>query len=165
MSSLDTDHPETKPVMLIGPVGAGKSTLLKAVLPESQAGPVKKTEAVSYLDQAIDTPGEMITIPHFFNALILNSVRARLILFLMDASRPSQLPSRLALAMKAPVLGVISKTDLADENGRMRARAALIDAGVEEILELSAVSGEGLEELKRRMADFSASAAPVPKEE
>ena len=161
MSRKAPDSQNPKPVMLVGPVGSGKSTLLKAVLPQSRAtGPVRKTEAISYLDQAIDTPGEMVTIPHFYNALILNSVRAGLILFLMDASRPSQLPPRLALAMKAPVLGVISKIDLADDNGRMRARAALSDAGVPESIEVSVTTGEGLEELKKRMADFSAPADP-----
>ena len=145
-----------KPLMLIGPVGAGKSTLLRALC--LGEGDVKKTEALTYTDQAIDTPGEMITIPHFFNALILNSVRARLVLFLMDASRPTHLPARLALAMKAPVVGIISKIDLATEDGLFKARAALTGAGVKEILPISSVTGEGLDELKEWITDFSRSA-------
>lgn len=136
-----------KPLMLIGPVGAGKSTLLRTL--EMCDGAVKKTEAMIYMDQAIDTPGEMITIPHFYNALILNSVRARLILFLMDASRPCQLPARLALALKAPVLGVISKIDLATEDGLYKARSALTGAGVKTIVEISSVTGQGLDELNK----------------
>jgi len=141
-----------KPLMLIGPVGAGKSTLLRAL--DLAQGEVKKTEALTYHDQAIDTPGEMITIPHFFNALILNSVRARLILFLMDASRPTQLPARLALAMKAPVVGVISKIDLAHPDTLKKARAALTGAGVKEIFEISSVTGEGIEALTNWIADY-----------
>lgn len=141
---LNTDC-QRKPLMLIGPVGAGKSTLIKAL--ELADGAVKKTEALIYMDQAIDTPGEMITIPHFYNALILNSIRARLVLFLMDASRPCQLPSRLALALKAPVLGVISKVDLGSADNLRKARAALTGAGVEKIVEISSVTGQGLDEL------------------
>lgn len=136
-----------KPLMLIGPVGAGKSTLLRAL--DLCEGAVKKTEAMIYMDQAIDTPGEMITIPHFYSALILNSVRARLILFLMDASRPCQLPSRLALALKAPVLGIISKIDLGAEDNLRKARAALIGAGVKDIIEISSRTGQGLDELNK----------------
>jgi Ethanolamine utilization protein len=138
---------QRKPLMLIGPVGAGKSTLLRAL--ELCDGVVKKTEAMVYMDQAIDTPGEMITIPHFYNALILNSVRARLVLFLMDASRPTQLPSRLALTLRAPVLGLISKIDLATEDNLRKARAALTGAGVKNIVEISSVTGQGLDELNK----------------
>lgn len=148
-----TASAERKPLMIIGPVGAGKSTLLKAV--ELLAGEVKKTEALTYLDQAIDTPGEMITIPHFFNALILNSVRARLVLFVMDGHRPSQLPARLALAFKAPVLGVVTKIDLAGPQTVGKARRALETAGVKEVIEVSSVSGEGLERLRAVIADGS----------
>lgn len=147
----ETESQAKKPLMLIGPVGAGKSTLIKALgLDDARTdGKAKKTEAITYFNQAIDTPGEMITIPHFYNALILNSVRARLILFLMDGQRPSQLPSRLALAMKAPVVGIISKIDLSDESCLRKAKAALNGAGVKEIFEISAVTGEGLDELKK----------------
>jgi len=149
----EQDHKAIKPLMMVGPVGAGKSTLLRAL--DLSEGEVRKTEAISYSEEAIDTPGEMISIPYFFNALILNSARAGLVLFLMDAGRPSPSPSRLALAMKAPVLGVISKVDLADEAGLAKARAALQTAGAREIFEISSISGVGLKELKERIAAYS----------
>ncbi|MDL2226504.1 EutP/PduV family microcompartment system protein [Deltaproteobacteria bacterium OttesenSCG-928-M10] len=145
---------EMKPVMVIGPVGAGKSTLLATL--ELHKGEIKKTEAMTYFGQAIDTPGEMITIPRFFNALILNSVRARLILFMMDGHRPTQLPARLALALKAPVVGVVTKIDLASPDNVARARQVLETAGVKKIFEVSSVSGEGLDSLNEWIADFSA---------
>jgi ethanolamine utilization protein EutP len=138
--------------MVIGPVGAGKSTLLRSV--ERAEGEVKKTEALTYLDQAIDTPGEMIAIPHFYHALILNSVRAGVVLLLMDGHRPTPLPPRLALAMRAPVLGVVTKTDLAAPESVIQARRALERAGAGEILEVSAVTGQGLGDLRRRLAEF-----------
>ena len=139
--------------MVIGPVGSGKSTLLKAL--ELADGEVKKTEALTYMSQAIDTPGEMVTIPRFFNALILNSIRARLVLFLMDGSRPSHLPARLALALKAPVAGVIAKIDLATPESIYKARQALTGAGTRKIFEISSVTGEGLDELTNWIADHS----------
>ena len=151
MTSTNKPPAGAKPLMMIGPVGAGKSTLIKALELGGSKAPsasVKKTEAITYYDLAIDTPGEMITIPHFFNALILNSIRARLVVFLMDASRPSQLPSRLALAMKAPSVGVINKIDVAAEGGLRKARAALTTAWVKDIFEISAVTGQGLDEFK-----------------
>ncbi len=132
--------------MVIGPVGAGKSTLLNAL--ELGGGEVKKTEALTYLDRAIDTPGEMISIPRFYNALILNSVRSRLVLFLMDGSRPIRLPARLALSLKAPALGVVTKIDLAGPEGRKKAAQALEVAGLKKIFEVSSVTGEGIEALK-----------------
>lgn len=142
-----------KPIMVVGPVGAGKSTLLKALkLTDSE---VKKTEALSYTDLAIDTPGEMVTIPRFFNAIILNSSRARLILFLMDGERPSQIPARLALTMKAPAIGVVTKTDVARPENLARARHILKATGLKEIFEISSHSGEGLTELNARIAAFT----------
>jgi ethanolamine utilization protein EutP len=65
----------------------------------------------------------------------------------MDASRPTQLPSRLALALRAPLLGVISKIDLATEDNLRKARASLAGAGVKEIVEISSVTGQGLDDL------------------
>lgn len=142
---------EDGPIMVIGPVGAGKSTLLSAL--QLCQGEVKKTEALTYLGKAIDTPGEMITIPRFFNALILNSCRTRVVLFIMDGHKPSQLPARLALALKAPVIGAVSKVDQADPEDLARARQMLQTAGVEEIFEISSVTGQGLAELKQRLSE------------
>jgi ethanolamine utilization protein EutP len=112
--------------------------------------------AVSYHSRAIDTPGEMIAIPRLFNALILNSSRVRLVLFVMDGERPRALPAKLALALKAPSAGAISKCDLSDPASLRRAEASLRLAGAEPIFKVSAVTGEGLEQLKRFIEDFLA---------
>jgi ethanolamine utilization protein EutP len=141
-----------KPVMVIGPVGAGKSTLLAALDLGGAGGGIKKTEALTYLDQAIDTPGEMLSIPRFYNALILNSGRARVVLFLMDSSRPIRLPARLALALKAPVLGVVTKIDLAGPEDRLKAAQALEIVGVKKIFEISSITGEGISELNESIS-------------
>lgn len=149
---------DQKPIMVIGPVGSGKSTLLKAL--DLADGEVKKTEALTYLSQAIDTPGEMVSIPRFFNALILNSIRARLVLFLMDGNRPTNLPARLALALKAPVAGVVTKIDMATEDNLNKARQSLLVAGAKEIFQISSYTGEGLDKLTNWIAGLCSSETP-----
>ena len=65
----------TAPVIpVIGPTGSGKTSLLKALGIWQQD--VRKTEAVSFGDDAVDTPGEFFDIPHFYHALIMTSVKA-----------------------------------------------------------------------------------------
>jgi ethanolamine utilization protein EutP len=140
--------------MVIGPVGAGKSTLLRAL--GLGLGEPRKTQALTYLSRAIDTPGEMLTLPRYYNALILNSARASLVLFLMDGSRPAPLPARLALALKAPVAGVVNKVDVSDRSRLARAAESLQGAGVGLIFQVSALTGAGLADLKKWLDDFSA---------
>ncbi|MDR3038161.1 MAG: EutP/PduV family microcompartment system protein, partial [Candidatus Adiutrix sp.] len=95
-----------------------------------------------------------LTLPRYYNALILNSTRARVVLMLMDGDRPACLPARLALALKAPAVGVVNKIDLGDPKNLDRAEAALIGAGVEKIFRVSALTGAGLDELKRGLENF-----------
>jgi ethanolamine utilization protein EutP len=133
--------------MIIGPVAAGKSSLLAAL----KMGPetVRKTESLTYNEaRSIDTPGEMMGIPRLYNALILNSCRASLVLMAMDGARPVSLPPRIALALKAPVIGVVTKLDLASPEAVERAERALSAAGVTRIFKVSAATGQGLGELR-----------------
>lgn len=132
--------------MLVGPTGAGKSTLIKVL--NHLDGKIKKTESVTYLPYAIDTPGEMIHIPFLYNALILNSARASLVLFLISAKRYPRLPSKIALALKVPAVGIVSQIDGAEEMGIRRAKAALAVAGLKKIFHVSSVTGEGIDELR-----------------
>jgi ethanolamine utilization protein EutP len=137
---------KNKPIMLVGPTGAGKSTLIKVL--NRLDGKVRKTESVTYLPYAIDTPGEMIHIPFLYNALILNSARASLVLFLISAKRYPRLPSKIALALKVPAIGIVSQIDGAEEAGIRRAKSALAIAGLKTIFNVSSVTGEGIDELR-----------------
>jgi ethanolamine utilization protein EutP len=135
-----------KPLMVIGPVSSGKSTLLAAL----GLGPkdIKKTEALTYnLTMSIDTPGEMLSIPRFYNALILNSTRASAVLMIMNGHQPIWLPSRMTKALKTKVVGVITKIDLASEDSIKKAELALKNSGVDKIFKVSPVTGHGLAEL------------------
>ncbi|MDR2388044.1 MAG: EutP/PduV family microcompartment system protein [Deltaproteobacteria bacterium] len=136
-----------KPLMVIGPVSAGKSTLLAAL----GLGPkeVRKTEALVYnQSQSIDTPGEMMAIPRFYNALILNSSRAYAVLMVMNGQQPIWLPSKIAKALKAKVIGVVTKIDVSDQASIKKAELSLKNAGVEETFQVSPITGQGLSELR-----------------
>jgi ethanolamine utilization protein EutP len=137
---------KNKPIMLVGPTGAGKSTLIKVL--NRMDGRIKKTESVTYLPYAIDTPGEMVHIPFLYNALILNSARAALVLFLISAKSYPRLPSKIALALKVPAIGIVSQIDGAEEAGIRRAKSALAIAGLKIFFNVSSITGEGIDELR-----------------
>jgi ethanolamine utilization protein EutP (predicted NTPase) len=137
---------KNKPIMLVGPSGSGKSTLIKVL--NREEGAVKKTESITYLPYAIDTPGELIHIPFLYNAVILNSARASLVLFLVSAKRYPRLPSKIALALKVPAIGIVSQIDGADETGIRRAASALGIAGLKTIFNVSSITGEGITVLR-----------------
>lgn len=128
--------------MVLGPSGSGKSTLLRALT--LIEGEVKKTESIVYSPYAIDTPGEMMHIPYLYNALILNSTRASLALFLVSAKRTARLPAKIALALKVPAVGVVSQIDGAKQEDIDRAERILTIAGLKKIFKVSSITGEGI---------------------
>lgn len=138
--------------MVIGSTGVGKTTLLEKLGLRRRG--VRKTESVDVDAFSIDTPGEFIDIPRFYNALIVFSSKAKLILLVIDASNPKPFPSRISKILRAPTIGVINKIDLLDSSGDSKielARKFLEEAGVMELFEVSAVTGAGLRELKDKI--------------
>jgi ethanolamine utilization protein EutP len=89
----------------------------------------------------------MLLIPRFYNALILNSSRASAVLMVMDGRQPQWLPSKLSLALKAPVAGVVTKIDVADQVSVDKAERSLINSGVSQVWRISPITGQGLEPL------------------
>jgi len=135
--------------MLIGPVGSGKSTLLKSL--EYIQGEVRKTQSIRYTPLAIDTPGEMMQIPYLYNSFILNSSRARAVFFLASAKQYNRMPPKIAMALKAPAFGIVSKIDGSGTDEIRRAETVLQTVGLKRIFHVSSFTGEGLEELKEFM--------------
>ncbi|WP_245522788.1 EutP/PduV family microcompartment system protein [Thermanaerovibrio velox] len=148
--------------MVIGPSGAGKTTLLK-VLGMSEASPCK-TEAVCYSSKAVDTPGEFFEIPRFYHALITSSTKAHLVLLVADPTRHVRFPSMFTRAIRARSIGVVNKSDLVSEDLLLKAEAELRRAGVSQVFRVSAVTGEGLEELKGYMRACGVMDQPVKTE-
>lgn len=141
-------------VMVIGPSGAGKTTLLKALKLLEDERPLRKTPFFQFSGKAIDTPGEFFDLPRFYHALITVSSRSQIILLLIDPTNLRQFPSRFTKSLRSKVIGVISKVDLVDEDQIKIAKKFLAEAGVEEVVCVSALTGEGIAALKQKIEKF-----------
>lgn len=133
-------------VMAIGPVGAGKSTLLARL--GLRGGPAKKTGGVEYHAEAVDTPGEAFEIPTLYHMLIMSSTKASVVLLLADPTKKRRFPARFALSMRAPIVGVVSKIDIATPENILRAEKTLAQSGVRKIFRVSSLTGEGIPDLE-----------------
>lgn len=133
-------------VMAIGPVGAGKSTLLARL--GLRSGPARKTGGVEYHAEAVDTPGEAFEIPTLYHMLIMSSTKASVVLLLADPTRKRRFPARFALSMRAPIVGVVSKIDIATPENILRAEKTLTQSGVRKIFRVSSITGEGIPQLE-----------------
>ena len=142
-------------VLLIGPVGCGKTTLKKALLGQDLT--YRKTQALDFSHRLIDCPGEYLEIPRYYHVIIDLSHRAAEIWALQSAnSQRASYPPHFAHSFNRPVIGVVTKADREDANVE-RAKEFLHLAGVKgKIWVISALTGEGIDGLKRRLKRVSA---------
>ena len=116
-----------KRLMLIGPSQCGKTSLTQVLRGETLR--YQKTQAIVWTPAAIDTPGE-------YQALVLNA----------DAPWSPFSPGFTA-PMNRPVIGVITKADLAAPPRLQQVRTWLEAAGAGHIFITSALTGDGLDDL------------------
>lgn len=134
-------------VALVGKIGCGKTTLRQRL--SDQEIRYRKTQAVDYTENFIDTPGEFIDMPFFCRNAINVACDAGLLGVCVSADdTQNKLPPNFALTFNGPVIGIITKCDRDDANTK-KARRFLEYAGVPKtkIFEVSAVSGDGIAEL------------------
>ena len=140
--------------MMIGRSGCGKTTLCQ-VLDQQQLA-YKKTQAVELIGDAIDTPGEYLERRSLYSALMVTAADADLVLILQDATDEE---CRFAPAMgsmfQKPLLGVITKTDLAAPEQLEKARTMLELAGASPIFCISNYTKQGIPELKTYLLNGS----------
>ena len=135
-----------KKVLLVGSVACGKTTLAQRL--NGLVRSYKKTQSIEVIGHTIDTPGEYLERRSLFSALVVTAADADEVLFLLDPTQDLYLYSPgQAGAFSAPVTGVVTKADLADEGQLRDGRDLLEMAGVGRIFTISAVTGEGMEEL------------------
>mgnify|MGYP000848548391 FL=1 len=139
-----------KKTMLIGRTGCGKTTLTQKLMDEEVK--YKKTQAVSYKNKIIDTPGEYVENKMYYKSLLVLSADAKVIVLVQSAIDGATLfpPKFSTMFPKKDIIGVITKTDLENANIE-RSKKFLIEAGVTEVFTIGLEDSEGLEEIKKRL--------------
>lgn len=135
-----------KKIMLIGSSTCGKTTLCQRL--NGLDIDYKKTQAIEIINTMIDTPGEYLENRNFYKALVVTAVEADMIMFLQDATDERfRFSPGHALLFNIPVIGVVSKTDIATNRQINDSKELLELAGCEKIFQTSAVTGKGCKEL------------------
>jgi len=135
-----------KKIILVGHVACGKTTLCQRLNGLKQE--YKKTQALEVVNHTIDTPGEYLEHRSFMRSLTVTAVEADLVLFLQDATSERFLFSPgQSVAFPIPVIGVVTKTDIATKEQTAQAVELLELAGADPIFCISSISGDGMDAL------------------
>ncbi|WP_255555880.1 EutP/PduV family microcompartment system protein [Tessaracoccus palaemonis] len=137
-------------IMLVGRVGSGKTTLTQVLRGEQIS--YHKTQYINHHDVVIDTPGEYAETKELARGLALYSYEADVIGLLLSATEPFSLyPPNLTGSVNREVIGIVTRID-DPEGDADQAERWLELTGVEHIFRVSAVTGEGVEELLAHLA-------------
>ncbi len=113
-----------------------------------------KTQAVEYIGNFIDTPGEYMQQRGYWGSLTITSHDADIIGLVQDSSSEDcWFSGGLTSKFEKPVVGVITKIDKDDSNPK-QARSYLELAGCTTIFEVSSYTGEGVEALSQGFHDM-----------
>ena len=136
-----------KRIILIGRSAAGKTTLCQYL--NRQELRYCKTQTIHIINkEMIDTPGEYLERRNFWGALMVASVDAEVIVFVQDATESGTMfPPAYSSMFAKPIIGVVTKSDLADGQQLEVAAKYLKMAGAAQIFITSSVNGSGFEGL------------------
>ena len=136
-----------KKIILIGNVGSGKTTLCQAIMGEKLE--YKKTQAVEIIgDTMLDTPGEYLERAQMRGALMITSADADVIGLVQAATEIRYMfPPCYAGAFAKEVIGIVTKSDDADEKQIDTAVGRLKIAGASRIFITSSKADRGITEL------------------
>lgn len=135
-----------KKLLLVGRSGCGKTTLMQRL--KNQPIEYKKTQSVEISGDIIDTPGEYMDHKKMFRALIVTCMDAEIAVLIQDATDNSCtfFPGMQSI-LNMPIVGVVSKADLAIEEEIKAARSILEMAGAGNIFVISVYTSEGVTQL------------------
>lgn len=141
-----------KRIMVIGPSKCGKTTLVNIL--NDYDGPVRITQEIKYGKNTIDVPGAYIDNAWMYEHIIALAQDASHVLILVDQSNSTEIYSYgFAKCFRCPVIGVITKCDLASQNKENCIRM-LKDIGVEEpYFHISCEMGIGIDALKKYLLE------------
>ncbi|WP_053984058.1 EutP/PduV family microcompartment system protein [Niameybacter massiliensis] len=136
-----------KRIIFIGKTGCGKTTLCQK-LNELEIK-YKKTQAVELYENAIDTPGEYLENRHYYSALIMSAVDAKIIALVADPTAYDHfIPPAFAGSFAKEVIGIITKINLiTDEKQMIKVEEGLKAGGASHIFKVDTVDGVGIEPL------------------
>ena len=137
-----------KRLMLVGQVGSGKTTLTQAL--HDVEIQYLKTQAVEYSKDVIDTPGEFMERRWQYAALAVTAVEADVIGIVMNPLVPiPAIPASFTSMLNRPVIGIITRMDLNPTGVYLQeAERYVKEAQAEKVFKISAITGEGIAELK-----------------
>lgn len=142
----EADNKKTRKIILMGRSECGKTTLLQAIHKEELR--YHKTQEIIHYDDAIDTPGEYIDQSGLWRACITAACDADIIVLAHDAGNTmGRLPVAFNMTFAKPTIGVVTKIDGKTEEEIGVARNFLKLSGARKIVETSAYTGQGIEEL------------------
>ena len=135
-----------KKLLMIGTVSCGKTTLSQYL--SGMELVYQKTQALDVIGTAIDTPGEYLEHRAYMRNLMVLSADVDYVLFLMDPTQERFMysPGHSA-SFPVPVIGVVTKIDIATPKQIADAREMLEITGADPIFSISSYTGEGIPEL------------------
>jgi ethanolamine utilization protein EutP len=138
--------------MFIGAIGCGKTTLLQRL--KGMAIHYNKTQSIEFYQNIIDTPGEYIEHRRMYTSLATTAMDVDLVVILQSAiDKRLVFPEAFSTMFSKPVIGVVTKIDVANHDDINLAREQLERAGAKQIFEVSALYGDNTEDLQLLLND------------
>lgn len=135
-----------KKVIFIGQTGCGKTTLCQKL--NEEAIRYRKTQAVEKYEDSIDTPGEYMENRHFYHALIMTAVDAKIIALVSDpTSQYHPIPPGFGGTFSKKVIGIVTKVNQTEPEKIHKAVEELKRAQASEIFLVDTPEGVGIPEL------------------
>jgi len=137
-------------IMLIGRTGTGKTSFKQAI--QNEPISYKKTQAIEFSDNIIDTPGEYVDNRSFYRALIVTSVETDVVILFQDCIDKTLwfAPDFSSMFGSKPVIGIVTKIDIAEAKENIDcAYDSLLQAGCSTVFMVSNTEGTGIEQAKK----------------
>lgn len=140
-----------KKAMFIGPIGCGKTTLIQRL--NEMKIQYNKTQTIEYYDNIIDTPGEYVEHRFMYSNLMTSAMGADIIVLMQSATDPRViLPTGFSSMFSCPTIGIVTKTDVANDNDVAIVKERLDDAGADPIISISSYTDTNIDKVSALLA-------------